>query len=153
MTPFSTQTTNAAAEDFQWTDWIWAVLVCVLFLLPGLSYGEVSRIAYPIQMVTGAVQPHPSTVQIHGRTLFPNTCFTTEMNGGRYVDRETIELAQYVLYSDGHCPERMTPAGVVISFERPNDGVYMVQDAFDDRFLGVLELNEGVAHLFPKEEL
>lgn len=146
-------TTAAATEDFQWTDWFWAVLVCVLFLLPGLSYGETERVAYPIQMVTAAAQPHSSTVQIQARTLFPTACFRADVNGARLRDRHTIELVQYARVTDGQCTQRMEPAGIVVSFERPDDGIYDILDALDQRFLGVLEVRDGVAQLFPKEEL
>lgn len=144
---------TATTEEFQWTDWFWAVLVCVLFLLPGLTYGETSRVPYPIQMVTSAEQPNPAMVQIQGRTLFPNACFRSDVNGGRFRDNRTIELVQYALVSEGHCTQRMEPTGVVINLERPNDGIYDILDALDNRFLGVLEMRDGVAQLIPKEEL
>ncbi|MBX3017595.1 MAG: hypothetical protein KF767_06895 [Bdellovibrionaceae bacterium] len=153
MGPMKLNNNAATVEEFQWTDWFWAVLVCVLFLLPGLTYGETERVAYPIQMVTGAQQTHPSTVQIQARTLFPNACFRADLNGGRLRDRQTIELVQYALVTDGHCTQKMEATGLTVQLERPDDGTYHILDALDQRFLGVLEVRDGVAQLIPKEEL
>jgi hypothetical protein len=151
MTP--TMMNDSATEEFQWTDWVWAVVTCVLLLLPGLTYGETTRVPYPIQMITATRQPYLSTLQIQARTLFPNACFKAETNGGRLRDPQTIELVNYALVSDGHCTQRIESAGLVVNMERPMDGIYHVLDATDQRFLGYLEMRDGIARIFPQEEL
>lgn len=109
MTP--TMMNDSATEEFQWTDWVWAVVTCVLLLLPGLTYGKTTRVP------------------------------------------QTIELVNYALVSDGHCTQRIESAGLVVNMERPMDGIYHVLDATDQRFLGYLEMRDGIARIFPQEEL
>ncbi len=50
MTPIMMN--NSPTEEFQWTDWLWAILVCVLFLLPGLSYKETTHVPAPAPSIT-----------------------------------------------------------------------------------------------------
>lgn len=133
--------------------WVLGLLVCLLFLLPGLSFAETMIVPYPVQRISAAEQPTSGLLKLHLGVLYPNGCFTPNMSSGRVRDSASIELIHYASFFDGYCTQALRPSGSVAMMERPGDGRYTITDATDQRVLGELEMTNGEAVLYPKEDL